>query len=322
MCTAITFGQDNRFFGRTLDHTESYGESVIIFPRLAPLRLRHQPPMTQHYAMIGIGCIRDGFPLYYDGVNEKGLAMAGLNFTKSAQYGEPTPGCMTIAQFELLPWLLGQCATVNEAAECLKLTCVTGAAFSPELPPAKLHWMLSDRQKTVVLEIMADGIHWHDNPAGILTNEPPFPVQMARLNDYMGLSTAAPASRFSQALPMEPISRGMGALGLPGDISSQSRFVRAAFWRSHILPGRCIQETVTRFFQLQDTVRVLPGCCQTESGAEEYTLYQSCYANGVCYYSAGSSRQITAVDLHRENLDGSSLVTYTLNNASEIFPQS
>ena len=318
MCTAISFGRDNFCFGRTLDHTGSFGESVLILPRQAPLPIRQEQALHHHYAIIGIGCIRDGFPLYYDGVNEKGLAMAGLNFTKSACYKHTGRAKYNIAQFELLPWLLGQCATVTEASDLLKQTCVTDTAFSPELPPAKLHWLLSDGQETIVLEAMQDGLHLYPNPTGVLTNEPPFPIQMLRLNDYMGLSTTVPENRFSPTLPLQTISLGSGALGLPGDTSSQSRFVRAVFWKEHLDPGCSELQNVHRFFQLMDTVRVLPGCCKTETGEDEYTLYQSCYHNGICYYSTSENRQITAVDLNQAPLDGNTLVHYPLKKTSGV----
>ena len=87
MCTALAMEAGRLYFGRTLDHTGSYGERVIVMPRRFPLPMRHERTLEQHYAMVGIGCMRDGFPLYYDGINEKCLAMAGLNFTQSADYG-------------------------------------------------------------------------------------------------------------------------------------------------------------------------------------------------------------------------------------------
>ena len=312
MCTALAMEAGRLYFGRTLDHTGSYGERVIVMPRRFPLPMRHERTLEQHYAMVGIGCVRDGFPLYYDGINEKGLAMAGLNFTQSADYGKPMNGKTNVAQFELLPWVLGNCATVEEARTLLDGICVTDTAFSTELPPARLHWILADDRETVVLEIMADGMHMYPNLIGVLANEPPFPLQMVNLKNYVNLTTDVPENRFSKKLPLRPYSRGMGALGLPGDLSSMSRFVRAAFWKEHALWGETEVACTAQFFHLLDTVKMVKGCCRTEAGEEEYTLYQSCYHNGVCYYTTYENRQITAVDMMQENLDGEALISPTL----------
>lgn len=309
MCTALAIENGGLYFGRTLDHTGSYGERVILMPRRFPLPMRHEKTVESHYAMIGIGCIRDGYPLYYDGANEKGLAMAGLNFVQSADYGKPESGKINVAQFELLPWILASCATVEEAKTLLGEVCVTDTAFSSELPSARLHWILADDRETMVLEVMADGMHIYPNLIGVLTNEPQFPLQVTNLNSYVNLTTEMPENRFSKSLPLRPYSRGMGALGLPGDLSSISRFVRAAFWKEHTLWGETEAACVSSFFHLLDTVKMVKGCCRTEAGEEEYTLYQSCYHGGVCYYTTYENRQITAVDMMQEDLDGEVLTS-------------
>lgn len=317
MCTALTFTDGELYFGRTLDHTETYGESVIVMPRRFPLPFRQREPLLEHHAIVGIGCVQAGYPLYYDGINEKGLAMAGLNFTQSACYSPVAPDRDNVAQFELLPWILSQCADLEQARQLLARTNVIDLGFSRDLPPARLHWLLADRRESMVVEIMADGIHLHRDPAGILTNEPPFPFQRFRLREWMGLSTGMPENHFDPALPLRPYSRGMGALGLPGDLSSASRFVRAAFFRANTRSAPTDNGPVNRFFQILDTVRMPLGSCQTETGHPEYTLYTSCYNadRGICYYTTDQNRQITAVDLHREALDGQTLTRYPLQNA-------
>ena len=312
MCTALTFGDQDLYFGRTLDHTGSYGEAVIVTPRRFPLPFRHLEAVEDHYAIIGIGCVRDGFPLYYDGINEKGLAMAGLNFVESACYGKPQPDRENVAQFELLPWILAACATVEEAKLRLQSVCVTDTAFSAEIPPAKLHWLIADSAEAAVLEVMADGVHLHPNPVGVLTNEPPFPLQMFSLNNYMHLSAHMPKNRFSDRLPLKAYSKGMGALGLPGDLSSQSRFARAAFFKCNAEPGETGAEKLEQFFHLLDTVKMPRGCCRAEDGTAEYTLYQCCYHGSACYYTTYETRQIRAVELRQEALDGDGLLSYPL----------
>lgn len=323
MCTAVSFVDGGLFFGRSLDHTESYDEAVVIAPRHFPLPFRMGKAQASHYAIMGIGCVRDGYPLYYDAVNEAGLAVAGLNFTQSACYGAPEPGCDNVAQFELIPWILGQCGSVAQAKTLLAHTRLVKLDFSPQLGAARLHWLLADSRETVVAEWMADGLHLYSAPEGVLTNEPPFPQQRFHLRDYLGLSVENPENTFAPQLPLRPYSRGQGAMGLPGDLSSQSRFVRAAFVRAHAMAGQEELGQIHRFFRIMDTVQMPLGTCRTETGAWEYTVYTSCYdaAGGICYYTTAQSRRLTAVRLHREKLDGETLMGYPLCSRDQVAEQ-
>jgi len=106
MCTAITYKTHDFYFGRTLDYDASFGEQLCITPRSFELCFRHMPPERKHYAIIGMACVAEGYPLYYDAANEKGLCVAGLNFVGNAHYREVIPERDNIAQFEFIPWVL------------------------------------------------------------------------------------------------------------------------------------------------------------------------------------------------------------------------
>ena len=273
--------------------------------------------------MIGMAHVADGYPLYYDAVNEAGLGMAGLNFVGNAQYAEVREGTENIAQFELIPWILGRCATVREARARLDALNLVGTPFSERYPAAQLHWLLADKDEAVVIESMADGLHVYDDPAGVLTNNPPFPQQLFNLNNYMALSPRQPENRFSGALGLHCYSRGMGALGLPGDLSSMSRFVRVAYTKLNAVCRDTEAENVSQFFHILGAVEQQRGCCEVEPGAYEYTIYTSCCnaARGVYYYTTYDNHQITAVDLHRAELDGETLSTWPLVTGEQIFRQ-
>ena len=295
MCTAATYKTKCFYFGRNLDYERGFGEQVVITPRLFPLPMRHLPDLTRHYAMIGMASVQDGYPLYYDAVNEKGLCMAGLNFVRSAVYGPCAPGKANVAQFELIPWLLGRCATAAEARDLLAESRITDDAFLPGLPPARLHWLLADREQCFAVEQTAEGLRVYEDPAGVLTNEPPFPMQLFRLNDYAQLSPQPPENRFSPALPLETYSRGMGAMGLPGDLSSPSRFVRAAFTRLNSRSGDGEAESVSQLLHILGAAAQQRGCCVLEDGACELTLYTSCCNadTGVYYYTTYDAAQLS-----------------------------
>lgn len=327
MCTAATYKTKDFYFGRTLDYEFSYGDEVAVTPRNYPFAFRHMEPIGKHYAMIGMAYMAGDMPLYYDAVNEKGLGIAGLNFVGNACYTEPCEkteaeknGRFQVAQFEFIPWLLGTCTCVKEVREKLAHTDIVNTPFSKELPLAKLHWLIADREEAITVESVKEGLQVYDNPVGVMTNNPPFPQQMFQLNNYRNLSTKTPANSFSEKLPMQVYSRGMGALGLPGDLSSQSRFVRVAFTKMNAVSEDSDMASISQFFHILGSVEQQKGCCDVGEGKYEITIYTSCCntATGVYYYTTYDNHQITGVDMHREDLEGSRPVHYPLIKEEQI----
>ncbi|MCM1267804.1 MAG: choloylglycine hydrolase [Bacteroidales bacterium] len=320
MCTAAAYKTKDFYFGRTLDYEFSYGDEVVITPRNYPFRFLEQGEMKEHYAIIGMACVMDDYPLYYDAVNEKGLGLAGLNFVGNAVYRKREDGKDNVAQFELIPWLLGQCASVREARKFLDRLNITNIPFRDDLPLAQLHWILADKQECVVIESVAEGVKIYENPVGVLTNNPPFDMQMFALNNYMALSVKPPKNSFAPGLTLDTYSRGMGAMGLPGDLSSQSRFVRVAFTKMNSCCGEGETESVSQFFHILGSVDQQRGCCELESGKYEVTLYTSCCNadRGIYYYTAYNNHQINGVDMYRENLDTEKLIRYPAIEEEQI----
>lgn len=320
MSTAATYKTKDFYFGRTLDYEFSYGDEVTVTPRNFCFRFRHMSEVKTHYAMIGMAYVADDYPLYYDAVNEKGLGMAGLNFVGNAKYQDEQPGRENVAQFEFIPWILSQCATVLEARKALEKMNLVGTPYSEKLPCASLHWIIADKDAAIVVECVEDGLHVYDNPVGVLTNNPPFPVQMFMLNNYMHVSPSQPENHFAKELPLAAYSRGMGGLGLPGDLSSASRFAKVAFTKIHAISGESEAESVSQFFHILGSVEQQRGCCEVEPGKYEITIYTSCVNadKGIYYYTTYENHQIQAVDMHREDLDGDTLRRYPLINEEQI----
>ena len=320
MCTAATYKTKDFYFGRTLDYEFSYGDEVTVTPRNFCFRFRHMSEVKTHYAMIGMAYVADDYPLYYDAINEKGLGMAGLNFVGNAKYQDEQPGRENVAQFEFIPWILSQCATVLEARKALEKMNLVGTPYSEKLPCASLHWIIADKDAAIVVECVEDGLHVYDNPVGVLTNNPPFPVQMFMLNNYMHVSPSQPENHFAKELPLAAYSRGMGGLGLPGDLSSASRFAKVAFTKIHAISGESEAESVSQFFHILGSVEQQRGCCEVEPGKYEITIYTSCVNadKGIYYYTTYENHQIQAVDMHREDLDGDTLRRYPLINEEQI----
>ena len=319
MCTALCFTTRDHYFGRNLDLEYALDEAVTVAPRRFPFAFRRMPAMKTHLAMIGVATTVDGYPLYYDATNEAGLSMAGLNFPGNAHYPPEAPDKDNVSPFEFIPYILGQCATIPQARLLLARINLAAMPFSDALPLAPLHWLIADRSEAIVVEPMADGLHIHDNPVGVLTNNPPFPYHLNNLSNYRALSSQTPENRFAPALELPVYSRGMGGLGLPGDLSSPSRFVRAAFMKAHSLCGNGEAESVTQFFHILSSVRHVRGSVMVE-GKPEITVYSSCCNTdkGIYYYTTYENSRITAVDMRKEDLSSDALAAWPLVRAQQI----
>ncbi len=312
MCTAVSYCPGDHYFGRNLDLDHSYNETVTITPRNFTFNFRNESQLTSHHAMIGMATIADDYPLYYEATNEAGLSIAGLNFPENTQYFPAQKDKLNLAPFELTPWLLGQCNNTAEAVDQLKSINLWNCPFSRDLPLSPLHWLISDRTSSVTVECTHKGLHIYDNPMGVLTNNPPFPYHLHNFSNYMSLTHQPPAN--CQPITLKPYSLGLGSFGLPGDMSSGSRFIKAAFTKFHSICAPDEEKAVSQFFHILNSVCQQRGLTQTEKGKYEFTLYSSCCNTdkGIYYYTTYDNSRITAVDMHSEALSGSKLICYPL----------
>lgn len=319
MCTAISYLAGNHYFGRNLDLEFSYQEEVTVTPRNFPLPFRMEKDLKNHLAIIGVATIADGYPLYYDATNEAGLSMAGLNFPGNAVYQPPRPDADNISPFELIPWILGQCKTVRESRERIDKMNLADIPFSDAYPLSPLHWIISDADASITVEAIADGIRIYDNPIGVLTNNPPFDYHMHNLKNYLNLTREEPVNRFAPSQALAPYSRGLGAFGLPGDLSSQSRFVRAAFTKLNSVPSGDEITNLTQFFHILHAVEQQEGCVRVEKDFEK-TVYTSCCntEKGIYYYTTYENNQITGVSMHHTDLNADRLYRYPIIRHQQI----
>ena len=322
MCTAITYTAGDHYFGRNLDLEFSYHETVTVTPRNYTFSFRKVEPVRSHHAMIGMAYVCEDYPLYYDATNEKGLSMAGLNFPGNAYYAQSAEeGKTAISPFELIPWILSQCATVAQARELLDRLTLVDINFSEELPLSPLHWMIADQTCSIVVEAVKEGLMVYDDPVGVMTNNPTFDKHLFNLNHYRGLTREPVQNTFGVAL--EEYSRGMGTMGLPGGLDSASRFVKAAFTRMNSLSGPSESEGVSQFYHILDSVEQQRGLVHMGDGKYEITIYASCcnMDKGIYYYKTYENSRITAVDMHKEDLNGENLAVYPLVKGQDILYQ-
>lgn len=324
MCTGLSYTTKDHYFGRNLDLEFSYNETVTVTPRNFPFEFRRAATLTTHHAIVGIATIAEGYPLYYDGANEKGLGMAGLNFPDNADYKPEASDKTNITPFEFIPWVLGQFETVEEVKTALAGISLLKLSFSKTFPLSPLHWIIADKSQSIIVESVREGLRVYDNPFGVLTNNPTFDIQRFNLNNYMHLSTYPPENHFAKGVQFDTYSRGMGAIGLPGDLSSASRFAKAVFTRMNSVAGESESESISQFFQILGSVAQQRGCVHVGGEDEfEITIYSSCCNTdqGIYYYTTYENSQITAVDMHREDLDGTTLVDYPLIKGQQIHRQ-
>ncbi len=302
MCTALTYNTNKFYFGRNLDYEYSYNEEVVITPR------NYNFSWDSNYAIIGMAYIVDNYPLYYDGANECGLCIAGLNFVGYTKYQEERKDKINIAQYEFIPYVLSTCENVSEVKKKLNEICVVDRPFNQKLLTAELHYMIADEYECITVEFLKTGIMIYNNEIGVLTNNPPFDYQLLNLSNYNNLSNQA-NSKFIN-MNLNNYSRGLGSFGLPGDLSSLSRFVRASFVKLNSISNG---NDVSQFFHILDSVSQKNGCCKVNDSYEK-TIYTSCIdvKNGIYYYNCYNNHQINAVNLFNENLDDCCLKRYPL----------
>lgn len=312
MCTAIFDNKYGAFFGRTLDLEYSLGQEVVRTEKGSELSFLYEGRIESKFTFIGMAHVarRDGdgadVPLYFDGMNERGLSVAALNFFGFAKWGEKREKCRNLASFEIIPYILSNCGNIDCVRKLLMCANITADSFSSALPPTPLHFMVADREGAIVIEQTERGFEIHENRVGVMTNSPTFDYHVLRLSDYASLSPCQTENALCPGVELAQYSRGLGAFGLPGDFSSSSRFVRAAFVKEHTLmagehgflnmSGSSARD---RIFHIMSSVSVPLGCIMSDEGRPVCTVYTSvCDIENLAYhYFTYDGREIRSISL-------------------------
>ncbi|NME45121.1 choloylglycine hydrolase [Faecalicoccus pleomorphus] len=321
MCTSFTYVNQDFYFGRNLDLDCGFGEEVVITPRHYPFTFHHKETITNHYAMIGMATVIDNTPLYAEAVNEKGLGMAGLQFSQNAVYFPYKEDQDNIASFEIIPWILSQCETVHQAWQLLEHVNILDIAFKKSVPNSPLHWIIANKEQAIVVESVQEGLKVYENPIGVLTNNPPFDFHRLNLTQYLNLTKSYPENRFDKSIDLKPYAVGMGALGLPGDASSVSRFVKTAFLKHNLYSDGTESDNVQQYFRVLQQVAMVKGTVMTDKDTMDHTLYSCCInaTKGIYYYATYENAAIQKINMHDQDLNDTKLVQFALNRQPEIF---
>lgn len=299
MCTCINFKTKDNYFGRNLDLEYRFQEKVVITPINYDFKLKNGTIFKTKNAIIGMATVIDNYPLYAEASNDKGLSIAGLYFPGNAYFFDTDNNKLNLAPYELIPYFLGKYETIKELREDLLKLNITNIPFNDNLPVTELHWMISDKDECLVLEQTKDGLKVYENELGVLTNNPPFSYHQANINNYINLTSHYGENRFSDKVNLKQYGQGMGAIGLPGDNSPASRFVRATFNKLNSICGDSEEESVTQFFHILDSVSMIKGSTITMEERCDITAYSCCINidKNIYYYKTYNNNQITAIKL-------------------------
>lgn len=316
MCTALSIKskEGNNFFGRNMDLEYNFNQSVIVIPRNYKYENKVTGKMVGgKYAIIGMGSVIDNHAAMADGMNEKGLACAGLNFAGYAYYEEnKVEGKENIAPYDFILWVLFNHETVDEVKEAINNIELVNVPLNEKYPVPTLHWMVVDKSgKSIVIEKTKSKFSIYDNTVGVLTNNPTFDWQLTNLNEYIGLTEEHPKETKWCDQEIKALGVGAGTRGIPGDFASVSRFVRIAFIKSR-MPEVDNISAIPQFLHMLDYVAMVKGGVMTPEGKEDFTLYSSCMnqEKGIYYYKTYSNNRINAIDINKEDLNESKVKVF------------
>jgi len=320
MCTCISFKTKDNYFGRNLDLECRFGEKVVITPRNYEFQLRKEEIFKTKYAMIGMATVIDNYPLYAEATNEKGLSIAGLYFPDYAYYKDQEKAKINITPFELTPWILGNFETIEELRKVINNLNLINISFSEKIELTPMHFMILDKKESIVLEQTKEGLKIYDNPIGVLTNSPPFSYHLTNLNNYLNLTPEFAENRLTEKIGLKAYSNGMGSFGLPGDTSSSSRFIRAAFNKLNSVCDEDEESSVSQFFHILDSVSMIRGSTITKNNKYDITNYSCCINidKGIYYYKTYNNNQITAIKLNKCNINSDKLEIFELIENQQI----
>lgn len=324
MCTGVRFvdGQNNLYFGRNLDVPATYGQHVMVTPRNYHFPMKHVDDITTTKAMMGMGIVAGDYPLYFDAANENGLAIANLNFPTHKMDNqivpgleffyyspEPVEGKTNVTSYEFMAWILQNFDTVEEikAFDLEKNLNFVDTPLNEQMGTAPAHWLISDEKACIVVEPMHSGVKVFDNPVGVLTNDPTFDWHMMNLNQYLGLTCDGRTPAKWGDKQLHALGVGTGSIGMPGDWTPASRFVKVAYV-NHFYPEKQGEEAnVSRLFNTLKAVQMPEG-----SVSGEITIYSSCYSHATqtYYYDSSDHFQVFSHQMTEKEMTADTITVF------------
>lgn len=310
-CSSITFvTKDNKhLIGRTYDEFGGSENQVLFLPKDYTVFLQNGDTegIPAKYSVLGMGVINTfrfigiHTPILTDAMNTNGLMCTVLYYPHFAQYDTNSGAKYQVNPVFFPYFLLAECATVEEVVELLKdVNLTTEKIVEGEDMP--LHFMITDKTgESVVIEPDAGGITVHRNSMGVLTNSPNYEWHKTNLRNYINITDTPKNPQIINGYEIEELGEGTGGLGIPGDYTPVSRFVRVAFYKHYSPQPENEIQAVTQMFHVFSAVDIPEGAVKVNDTLSEYTLYMSamCAESLTYYYSSYENRRITAIDLNK-----------------------
>ncbi len=322
-CTGIVSKAENGdiVYSRTME----FGANVLTFNLLyVPQGIEYTSQLannatgakwTTKYAHVGFNPL--GINIIGDGMNEKGLAGGIFYFPGYAEYQKTTPdeNTHTISNQDFISWVLGNFATVQEVRDALKTTKVAGVPYAQWKIVPPLHYIVVDKTgDRIVVEYVKGELHLYDAQLGTITNSPTYDWHTTNVRNYIGLHAINNPPVSINGDQLTQIGQGSGAVGLPGDFTPPSRFIRATFLNAVVLNGKNGQEQVQRAFRILNQFDIPKGAVYSESnGKKEYEETQwtsaSDLGNLAYYFTTYSSRNIQVVNFKDLDINAKQIKT-------------
>ncbi|MGD0672874.1 MAG: choloylglycine hydrolase family protein [Candidatus Binatus sp.] len=333
-CTGIRLRAEDGtvVYARTLEFNVDPDSDVIMVPR-GYARTGTTPDgenglkWTSKYASLGANSL--GLPLLVDGVNEKGLAAGLFYFPTTAGYMKynAAEASRTIAPWELASWILENFATVEEVKQNIGRIAVAEVVFKKWGMVIPVHFVVHDASgKSIVIEYIEGKLHVYDDVLGVLTNSPSFDWHMTNLRNYVNFSVVNVPPVKVDGITLTGLGQGTGMLGMPGDFTPPSRFVRAVAYNTSILPSKTGEEAVLQAFHILNNFDIPEGVAREEQKdahgnvIADRTMWTSASDLKArrYYFRTHENSQIRSVDLMKMPLDANSITTFSMKGPEVI----
>lgn len=289
MCTSIIYQNkmNQAFLARTMDFSYPLdGKPVFIPSNYQFFKENPRKTFKSKYAFVGSGDLHGEYVLA-DGVNEKGLAAASLYFSADAVYiDEKNSDQVAVAPHDVVTWLLSTFKTIEEVKAGIGQLNIVNEKNSLLKKVVPLHWIVADQSgKNIVIESVVSGIKVYDNPVNVMTNSPSFDWHLTNLNQYANLSNASLEPVKYGQFTARGNGAGSGALGLPGDFTSISRFARIAFMNQYTEKAETTEASLNVIMRMLASVYIPKGVKKKSDGRDDYTQFISMMdLNQLTYY--------------------------------------
>ena len=275
------------------------------------------------FGFVAINAVKK--PFVTDGMNETGLVIGVLYFPDFAEYQSYEAGqdARTLNNVDLSAYILGQFETVAEIKATLPQLRVV---YNEDLAkvfgaPVPLHLVIADRTgASIVVEYVSGKLNIHDNKIGVLTNAPPYDWQIMNLRNYPMLrALGSSPARQIDGVSLAPFGAGSGMLGLPGDVTPVSRFVRAVAFTKTLIVPKDTAVGINEAARILNNFDIPRGMVREGEGAENYHLNFTQWTtigdlkHKRYYWWTEHNRRMRVIDLAKMNFDGDHMISRPLD---------